>query len=69
MAPYRWQLTSGPLTDGLHVLAGGRIVGTPRRSGKLVLTLRATDAVAQAASLKATVTVSRRRSASRVMAC
>lgn len=58
-APYRWQLTSGPLTDGLRVLAGGRILGTPRRSGKLVLTVRATDAVAQAGSLKATVTVSR----------
>ncbi len=60
MAPYRWRLTSGPLTDGLHVLAGGRIAGTPRRSGKLVLTLRTTDAVAQAASLTATITVSRR---------
>jgi hypothetical protein len=58
MAPYRWRLTSGPLTGGLHLLAGGRIVGTPRRSGRLVLTLQTTDAVAQAASLKATVTVS-----------
>ena len=47
-----------PAHSGLHVLAGGRIVGTPRRSGRLVLTLQTTDAVAQAASLKATVTVS-----------
>ena len=60
VAPYRWRLTSGPLTDGLHLLAGGRIVGTPRRSGRLVFTFRTTDAVAQAASLRTTITISRR---------
>jgi hypothetical protein len=60
IAPYRWRLTSGPLTNGLHLLARGRIIGTPRRSGRLVLSLRTTDAFGQAASLKAAITISRR---------
>jgi lysophospholipase L1-like esterase len=60
MAPYRWRLASGSLTGGLHLLAGGRITGTPRRPGKVVLVLRATDAFAQTATLSATITVARR---------
>jgi hypothetical protein len=42
-APYRWRLTSGPLPRGLHLLANGQLTGTPRRAGKLVLTLQAAD--------------------------
>jgi hypothetical protein len=41
--PYRWRLTSGPLPRGLHLLANGQLTGTPRRPGKLVLTLQAAD--------------------------
>jgi hypothetical protein len=41
--PYRWRLTSGPLPQGLHLLANGQLTGTPRRAGKLVLTLQAVD--------------------------
>ena len=60
VAPYRWRLTSGALKDGLHLLAGGRIVGTPHRADRLTLEFRATDAIAEEASLKATLTVARR---------
>ena len=60
LEPLRWRVVSGRIGDGLHVLAGGRIVGTPRRSGKLTLSVRVLDEVGQAASLNATVTVARR---------
>jgi putative Ig domain-containing protein len=42
-APYRWRLTSGPLPRGLRLLADGRITGTPRTAGRLMLTLQAAD--------------------------
>jgi hypothetical protein len=48
--PYRWQVTSGPLPRGLHLLADGRLIGTPRRLGRPALTFRATDALGQAAT-------------------
>ena len=61
IAPYRWRLTSGPLTsNGLHLLPSGRVTGTPRRSARRVLTVRVTDAVGQVASTKETITVARR---------
>jgi hypothetical protein len=41
--PYRWRLTSGPLPRGMHLLADGRISGTPHRTGRLTLTLQAAD--------------------------
>ena len=42
-APYSWRLTSGPLPSGLHLLANGRITGTPRRTGRVALVLQAAD--------------------------
>jgi hypothetical protein len=42
-APYSWRLTSGPLPRGMHLLANGRITGTPRRPGRLALVLQAAD--------------------------
>jgi hypothetical protein len=42
-APYRWRVTSGPLPRGMHLLADGHISGTPRRPGRLTLTLQAAD--------------------------
>jgi hypothetical protein len=42
-APYRWRLTSGPLPRGMHLLANGRLTGTPRRPGRLALVVQAAD--------------------------
>lgn len=56
-APYRWRVTSGPLPRGLHLLANGRLTGTPRRLGRFALTFRATDALGQAASQQARLVI------------
>jgi hypothetical protein len=56
-APYRWRVTSGPLPRGLHLLANGRLTGTPRRLGRFALTFRATDALGQAATQQARLVI------------
>ena len=58
--PYRWRLTSGPLPSGLHLLASGRVTGTPHRARKLGLSFRITDAVGQTTRLSTTITIARR---------
>jgi len=47
--PYRWQL-AGPPPRGLHLLAGGRLYGTPRVAQQAWLTLHVSDAEGQSAS-------------------
>ncbi len=42
-APYRWRVTSGPLPAGMHLLAGGRIVGKPNRARRVKIGLQVTD--------------------------
>jgi hypothetical protein len=49
-APYSWRLTSGPLPNGLRLLADGHITGTPRHNAHVRLVVRATDASARTAS-------------------
>jgi hypothetical protein len=61
-APYRWRVTSGPLPPGLHLLADGTLIGTPRRAGRLALTFRATDALGQIATRRAVLAVAARLS-------
>ena len=58
--PYRWRLTSGALPTGLHLLASGRLTGTPHRSRKLGLSFRITDAVGQTTRMSTTITIARR---------
>jgi hypothetical protein len=58
--PYRWSLTSGPLPTGLHLLASGRVTGTPHRARKLGLSFRITDAVGQATRLTTKITIAGR---------
>jgi Putative Ig domain len=50
MTPYRWQVTSGPLPPGLHLLADGTLSGAPRRAGRFPLAFRVTDALGQVAT-------------------
>jgi hypothetical protein len=47
--PYRWQLL-GPPPRGLHLLAGGRLYGTPTRVRTTTVALRVTDTEGQVAS-------------------
>ena len=58
--PYRWRLTSGALPAGLHLLASGRLTGTPYRSRKLGLSFRITDAVGQTTRMSTTITIAGR---------
>jgi hypothetical protein len=59
-APYRWQVTSGPLPRGLRLLANGRITGTPKRPGRSRFTFRAIDADGQSATRAATLVIAPR---------
>jgi len=56
VAPYRWRVTSGKLAAGFHLLPGGEITGIPRRSMKMPLSLRVTDAAGQTTTVKTTIT-------------
>jgi hypothetical protein len=56
-APYRWRLTSGTLPRGLHLLADGRITGTPHRPGRLALVLQAVDSEGATALRRATLVI------------
>ena len=56
-APYRWRSASGPLPQGLRLLAGGSITGTPRRAAKVRLTLSAADVFGHEASVRVTLTI------------
>ncbi len=58
-APYRWRSTSGPLPSGLHLLADGHIIGSPRRAARLRVVFRATDAFGRVASARTTLVVDR----------
>jgi hypothetical protein len=58
-APYRWRLTSGPLPRGMHLLADGRLTGTPRRPGRLVLVLQAADSRGVSALRRETLLIER----------
>ena len=55
--PYTWRLTSGPLPAGLHLLADGRITGTPRRPGRLTLCLQAVDSLGARAVRRETLVI------------
>jgi Putative Ig domain len=63
-APYRWRSTSGPLPGGLHLLADGRLTGTPRRLARVAITFRATDARGQTATRQFGLSVVKERSGS-----
>ena len=41
--PFRWTRTRGALPLGLRLLTNGRITGTPKRAGRLLVTVRVTD--------------------------
>jgi hypothetical protein len=43
-SPYRWRVASGAPPRGIHVLANGRIFGTPRTHAALRFAVRVTDA-------------------------
>jgi hypothetical protein len=60
IAPYHWQLTSGPLPRGLRLLADGHITGTPCRSADLWLIFRATDAFGHTAGVRTALDIERR---------
>ncbi len=47
-APYRWQLLDGP-PRGLHLLASGRIYGTPRKPQRVTVLVRVSDSEGQTA--------------------
>jgi hypothetical protein len=54
--PYRWQLVGSP-PRGLHLLAGGRLYGTPRKAQRVTVTVRVTDAEGQVASRRLVLSV------------
>ena len=60
--PLRWTRTRGALPPGLRLLTSGRITGTPKQAGTLVVTVRATDA-ARATATRAVVVRIRRSTA------
>jgi hypothetical protein len=59
-APYRWQVTSGPLPAGLRLLADGRLSGTPRHARHVGLSFRVVDAAGQAATRHASLLIAER---------
>lgn len=54
--PYKWQLVGSP-PRGLHLLAGGRLFGTPRKAQRVTLTVRVTDTEGQTASRRVVLAV------------
>ena len=50
-APYQWQVTSGPLPKGLHLLADGTLDGTPLKAGRMSIAVEVGDATGQEASV------------------
>jgi hypothetical protein len=54
--PYRWQLVGSP-PRGLHLLAGGRIYGTPQRVQRVTVTVRVSDTEGQVASRRVVLSV------------
>ncbi len=55
--PYAWASVAGPLPAGLHLRAGGLIVGRPRRAGVFSLVVRVTDASRATASRRVSLRV------------
>ncbi|HZQ16041.1 MAG TPA: putative Ig domain-containing protein [Gaiellaceae bacterium] len=55
-APYRWSLVGSPPL-GLHLLASGRIYGTPRRAQRVTFRVRCTDAEGQITSRRIVLSV------------
>ncbi len=58
--PYTWRVTSGPLPAGLHLLASGRLIGTPRKAGSLSVTLQAADSRGVTTATRKTLRIERR---------
>jgi hypothetical protein len=56
MPPYRWRLLGAP-PRGLHLLAGGRLYGTPTHVGRAVVTLSVADIEGQIASARLVLSV------------
>jgi hypothetical protein len=54
--PYRWQLVGSP-PHGLHLLASGRLYGTPSRPQRAVVTARVGDTEGQFASRRLVLSV------------
>jgi hypothetical protein len=54
--PDRWQLVGRP-PRGLHLLAGGRLYGTPRRVQRVTVTVRVTDTEGQVAARRVVLSV------------
>ena len=55
--PYRWRLDGSP-PAGLHLLADGRMYGTPRRLQRVTLKVHVTDAEGQTAARRLPLVVS-----------
>ena len=55
--PYAWASVAGPLPAGLHLRAGGLIVGRPRQAGVFSLVVRVTDASRATASRRVSLRV------------
>jgi putative Ig domain-containing protein len=55
--PVRWGRTAGSLPGGLRLLRDGRLMGTPRTSGRSAPTLRATDANGLAATRRFVIVI------------
>lgn len=58
VAPYRWSLVGSPPL-GLHLLAGGRLYGTPRKAQRVTFRVRCADAEGQATSRRVVLAVAR----------
>ena len=54
--PYRWQLVGSP-PRGLHLLAGGRLYGTPRKAQRVTVIVRVNDTEGQVASRRVVLSV------------
>lgn len=54
--PYTWQLVGSP-PRGLHLLAGGRLFGTPRKVQRVTVTLRVSDTEGQVATRRLVLAV------------
>jgi hypothetical protein len=66
LGPYRWRVLSGPLPQGMHLLADGRLIGIPRRVSRVTVTVRATDAAGGTATRSLSLVISRSRTASSI---
>ncbi|MEK6410394.1 MAG: putative Ig domain-containing protein [Acidobacteriota bacterium] len=56
-SPYKWDLTSGSLPDGLHLSDAGVIAGTPNKPGEATFETRVTDQSGQSTTTTLSIDV------------